>query len=352
MAGNGRMRKLVKAYRIDDGRRFRLKRYDPGDTNGLDSKERAEKWLAKGVERLCLLQERLYAQDRWAVLLIFQAMDAAGKDSVIKHVMSGINPQGCQVFSFKAPTSDDLDHDFLWRTARCLPERGRIGIFNRSYYEEVLVVRVHPEILAKAEAAAESRHPALWEERYQDIAAHERYLARNGILVLKFFLHVSKAEQKKRFLERLDRPEKNWKFSSADVRERERWKDYMAAYEDMIRATAAPHAPWFVVPADKKWFARLVVAGAVAEAMEKLDLRFPVLDPAQRRELAAARRELEGERTRRGSGRPKGHAPKRAPQAAASDREERPLTEAEDDVSGGHPSGAAHADLPDRPAPD
>ncbi len=220
MAGNSRMRKLVRPYAIEDGRRFRLADHDPGDTNGLESKERAEKWLAKGVERLRALQEKLYAQDRWAVLLVFQAMDAAGKDSVIKHVMSGINPQGCEVTSFKAPTSDDLDHDFLWRTARCLPQRGRIGIFNRSYYEEVLVVRVHPEILAKQKLPSKLVAKRIWQERYQDIASHERYLARNGVLILKFFLHVSKAEQKKRFLERIDEPEKNWKFSSADVAER------------------------------------------------------------------------------------------------------------------------------------
>jgi PPK2 family polyphosphate:nucleotide phosphotransferase len=295
MAGDSRIRKLVKPYRIEDGRRFRLADHDPADTNGLESRARAEKWLAKGVERLRALQEKLYAQDCWAVLLIFQAMDAAGKDSVIKHVMSGINPQGCEVSSFKAPTSDDLDHDFLWRTARCLPQRGRIGIFNRSYYEEVLVVRVHPEILAKQKLPPKLVGKRIWEERYQDIAAHERYLARNGVLVLKFFLHVSKAEQKKRFLERTDEPEKNWKFSSADVEERTHWKQYMTAYEDMIRATAAPHAPWFVVPADKKWFTRLVVAGAVGDAMGRLGLAFPVLDAGQKADLAAARRELERE---------------------------------------------------------
>jgi PPK2 family polyphosphate:nucleotide phosphotransferase len=295
MAGNGRIRRLVGRYRVEEGRRFRLADYDPADTHGIESKERAEKALARGVARLSALQEKLYAQDRWAVLLIFQAMDAAGKDSAIKHVMSGINPQGCEVFSFKAPTADDLDHDFLWRTARCLPERGRIGIFNRSYYEEVLVVRVHPEILARQKLPARLVTKRIWEERYQDIAAHERYLARNGVLILKFFLHVSKAEQKRRFLDRTDEPEKNWKFSSADVRERASWKKYMAAYEDMIRATATPHAPWFVVPADKKWFTRLVVAGAVADAMERLKLAFPVLDAAQKADLAAARRALAGE---------------------------------------------------------
>ena len=295
MASNDRIRRLVKSYRIEDGRRFRLADHDPADTNAIESKERAEKWLARGVERLSALQEKLYAQDRWAVLLIFQAMDAAGKDSVIKHVMSGINPQGCEVFSFKAPSAEDLDHDFLWRTTRCLPQRGRIGIFNRSYYEEVLVVRVHPEILARQQLPRRLVTKRIWEERYLDIAAQERYLARNGVLILKFFLHVSKAEQKRRFLDRTDQPEKNWKFSAADIKERASWKKYMAAYQDLIRATAAPHAPWFVVPADKKWFTRLVVAAAVADAMDELGLAFPVLDAAQKSDLAAARRQLAGE---------------------------------------------------------
>ena len=295
MGRNNRIRRLVKPFRVDDGGKFRLRDYDPGDSNGLDSKEKAAKLLAKGVERLAELQDRLYAQDRWAVLLIFQAMDAAGKDGAIKHVMSGINPQGCQVYSFKAPTSEELDHDFLWRTAKSLPERGRIGIFNRSYYEEVLVVRVHPEILAKQKLPEEQVTKRVWKERYEDIAAHERYLARNGVVIRKFFLNVSRAEQKKRFLERLDRPEKNWKFSTADAKERGHWKEYMAAYEDAIRATAAPHAPWIVVPADKKWFARLVVATAVADAMEGLDLEYPKVSEAQKKELAAARRALESE---------------------------------------------------------
>jgi PPK2 family polyphosphate:nucleotide phosphotransferase len=295
MGGNNRIRKFVKPYRVDDGKKFRLKDHDPADSNGLDSKEKAEKLLAKGVERLAELQDKLYAQDKWAVLLIFQAMDAAGKDGAIKHVMSGINPQGCQVYSFKSPTSEELDHDFLWRTAKSLPERGRIGIFNRSYYEEVLVVRVHPEFLEKQKLPSQLITKRVWKERYEEIAAHERYLARNGVVVLKFFLNVSKAEQKKRFLERLDRPEKNWKFSAADARERQHWKEYMAAYEDLIRETAAPHAPWIVVPADKKWFARLVVAAAVADAMEKLDLEYPKVSDAQKKELAAARKVLESE---------------------------------------------------------
>jgi PPK2 family polyphosphate:nucleotide phosphotransferase len=295
MGRNNRTRKFVKPFRVDDGGKFRLKDYDPGDSNGLDSKEKAEKLLARGVERLAELQDRLYAQDKWAVLLIFQAMDAAGKDGAIKHVMSGVNPQGCQVYSFKAPTSEELDHDFLWRTAKSLPERGRIGIFNRSYYEEVLVVRVHPEILARQKLPPKQVTKRVWKERYEDIAAHERYLARNGVVIRKFFLHVSRAEQKKRFLERLVRPEKNWKFSTADAKERGHWKDYMDAYEDAIRATAAPHAPWIVVPADKKWFARLVVAAAVADAMEELDLEYPKVSDAQKQELAAARRALESE---------------------------------------------------------
>jgi PPK2 family polyphosphate:nucleotide phosphotransferase len=294
MVASRRIRKFVKPYRVDDGRKFRLKDHDPSDSGGVE-RETAEKLLARGVQRLAGLQERLYAQDKWAVLLIFQAMDAAGKDGAIKHVMSGVNPQGCQVYSFKAPTSEELDHDFLWRTAKSLPERGRIGIFNRSYYEEVLVVRVHPEYLQKQKLPERLVTKRVWQERYEDIAAHERYLSRNGVAIRKFFLNVSKAEQKKRFLERLDRPEKHWKFSAADARERGHWKQYMAAYEDMIRQTATPHAPWIVVPADKKWFARLVVAAAVAEAMEELDLAFPKVTDAQRRELAAARRVLEGE---------------------------------------------------------
>jgi PPK2 family polyphosphate:nucleotide phosphotransferase len=292
MSRRGKLREFVRAFRIDDGQGFRLARYQPGDTRGMKDRERAGRSLAADIEYMRAEQEKLYAQDRWALLLIFQAMDAAGKDSAIKHVMSGLNPQGVQVYSFKAPSAEELDHDFLWRTARCLPERGRIGIFNRSYYEEVLVVRVHPEILARQKLPATLATPRIWKERYQDIAAHERYLARNGVAIRKFFLHVSRPEQKKRFLERLDRPEKNWKFSAADALERRHWKDYMRSYERMIRATAAPHAPWFVVPADHKWFARMVVAAAVGEALGSLDLAFPKLTPAQRRELETARRTL------------------------------------------------------------
>ena len=292
-----RARMLARPYRVDDGKKFRLEDVEPDDTGHLQDrdKERAQQALQAGVDALSALQDKLYAQDRWSVLLVFQAMDAAGKDGAIKHVMSGINPQGCQVYSFKGPTSEELDHDFLWRTAKSLPERGRIGIFNRSYYEEVLVVRVHPEILAKQKLPPALVTKRIWKERYEDIAAHERYLTRNGVTIRKFFLNVSKAEQKKRFLERLDRSEKNWKFSTADAKERGHWKEYMAAYENMIRETATPYAPWIVVPADKKWFARLVVAAAVAEAMEELDLAFPEVTAEQKKELAAARKVLESE---------------------------------------------------------
>jgi PPK2 family polyphosphate:nucleotide phosphotransferase len=287
---------LAKAFRVTDGSRFQLSRRDPGDTLGYSSKDEAAERLGDGVDRLARLQEKLYAQDRWAVLLIFQAMDAAGKDSTIKHVMSGVNPQGCQVFSFKAPSERELDHDFLWRTAQSLPERGRIGIFNRSYYEEVLVVRVHPEFLERQHlpSGLVTRH--IWRERFEDINAHERHLSRNGVRILKFFLHVSPKEQRKRFLERLEEPSKNWKFSMGDLAERARWNAYMHAYEDMVRHTATPHAPWFVVPADHKWFTRLVVVNAIVTAMEDLDLAFPKLSPAQRRRLGAARDALERER--------------------------------------------------------
>lgn len=247
------------------------------------------------------MQEKLYAQDQWAVLLIFQAMDAAGKDGTIEHVMSGVNPQGCQVFSFKAPSAEELDHDFLWRTSCRLPERGRIGIFNRSYYEEVLVVRVHEELLAREKLPRKLVGKNIWKERFEDIAAFERYLSRNGVLIRKFFLHVSPEEQRKRFLSRLDEPEKNWKFSLADAREREFFHDYMEAYEDMIRHTATPEAPWYVVPADNKWFTRLVVAGAVVDALQSLDLAFPVVDEARRGELEEARKALENEASAGGS---------------------------------------------------
>jgi PPK2 family polyphosphate:nucleotide phosphotransferase len=253
--------------------------------------------LAQGVEWLAEEQDKLYAQDRWSVLLVFQAMDAAGKDGTIKHVMSGVNPQGCQVYSFKQPSAEELDHNFLWRYHNRLPERGRIGIFNRSYYEEVLVVRVHEEILRRQKMPPALVGKRIWDERLEDIAAFERYLARNGTVILKFFLHVSRKEQKKRFMERLDQPEKNWKFSPADVAERQYWNDYMEAFEDAIRATATKHAPWFVVPADNKWFTRLVVAAAIVEALEKLGLDYPKVDAAQRKALAAARAALVKERS-------------------------------------------------------
>jgi PPK2 family polyphosphate:nucleotide phosphotransferase len=293
-----RAEKFVAPYRITKGKRFRLKDVDPGDTRGLksDRKDEAKAMLTDGVLWLAEEQNKLYAQDRWSVLLVFQAMDAAGKDGTIKHVMSGVNPQGCQVYSFKQPSSEDLDHDFLWRYMRCLPERGRIGIFNRSYYEEVLVVRVHEEILRRQKLPAEVVGKRIWKERLRDIAAFEDYLTRQGTVVLKFFLHVSRKEQKKRFMERLDQPDKNWKFSSADVQERQYWNDYMGAFEDAIRATATRHSPWYVVPADNKWFTRLVVAAAIVEALEKLDLAYPQIDAAKRKELAAARAALAKEK--------------------------------------------------------
>jgi PPK2 family polyphosphate:nucleotide phosphotransferase len=286
---------LAARYRVEDGKGFRLKDVDPGDTGGIGSKAQANAALAAGVTLLAEMQEKLYAQDRWGLLLIFQAMDAAGKDSTIKHVMSGINPQGCQVYSFKAPSAEELDHDFLWRTSCRLPERGRIGIFNRSYYEEVLVVRVHPELLARQRLPTTPSGPDVWRDRFEDIVAFERYLTRNGIAVRKFFLHVSRDEQRKRFLARLKEPEKHWKFSAADVHERTRWDEYMHAYEDMIRHTATPHAPWHVVPADHKWFTRLVVAAAVVDALEEMKLAYPEVTAAQRDAMAEARRALEAE---------------------------------------------------------
>jgi len=289
--------KFAKHYRVDDPDSFRLKDWDPGDTNHLDiEKKEAKELLAEGVDRLSDLQERLYAQDRWAVLLIFQAMDAAGKDSAIEHVMKGVNPQGCEVHSFKQPSQEELDHDFMWRSARRLPERGRIGIFNRSYYEEVLVVRVHPEILAKEKMPDKLVTKDIWKERFKDIRAFERYLARNGTLILKFFLHVSKDEQKRRFLERIEEPSKNWKFAMGDVEERKLWDKYMDAYEDMIRHTSRPEAPWHVVPADNKWFTRLVVAAEVVEALDRLGLKYPKVAGAARGDLEKARQILRKER--------------------------------------------------------
>jgi PPK2 family polyphosphate:nucleotide phosphotransferase len=285
---------LSKPYRITNGKKFRLRHVDPADTGELKSadKPRAKEALQTGVEALAELQAVLYAQDRWSLLLIFQAMDAAGKDGTIKHVMSGVNPQGCQVFSFKGPTSEDLDHDYLWRCFKQLPERGRIGIFNRSYYEETLAVRVHPEFLAGQKLPKECVTKDIWEERFQDIRAFERYLHRNGTAVVKFFLHLSKEEQQKRFLERLDDSEKNWKFSVNDARERGFWDDYMEAYEETIRETASENSPWYVVPADNKWFTRVVVAGAVIDTPDSLDLAYPKVDEGKLKELAAAKKKL------------------------------------------------------------
>jgi PPK2 family polyphosphate:nucleotide phosphotransferase len=285
--------KLSKPYRINHGKGFRLKDFDPAATSHVHSKEHAKELLAKGISEMSEFQDKLYAQDRWAVLLIFQAMDAAGKDGAIKHVMSGLNPQGCQVFSFKAPSSEDLNHDFLWRTTKCLPERGHIGIFNRSYYEEVLVVRVHSDILKNERLPDELVSKDIWEERFDDIKSFEKYLSHNGVVVRKFFLNLSKGEQKRRFLERLDTPEKNWKFSAADVRERACWDDYMTAYEEMIAGTSSSHSPWYVVPADNKWYTRLVVAAAIVDTLKGLNLAYPKVDPDKRKQLQAARAELE-----------------------------------------------------------
>src|ERR1700758_2133977 len=290
-----RARELAEPFRISKGKDFRLKDVDPDDTLEFTKeadKPRSKEALAMGVTALAELQDKLYAQDKWAVLLIFQAMDAAGKDGAIKHVMSGINPQGCQVYSFKSPSTEDLNHDFLWRCLKCLPERGRIGIFNRSYYEETLVVRIHPELMAKQKIPPRLITKNIWENRYEDIRNIERYLTRNGVVIRKFFLYVSSDEQKRRFLDRLDNPAKNWKFSSNDSRERGFWKDYMKAYEDMICNTATDDAPWYVVPADNKWFTRLVVAAAVIDAMAPLDLHYPEISETQRQELAAAKKEL------------------------------------------------------------
>ncbi len=286
------------SYCITDGERFRLSDHDPADTGTLEDvdKPQAQELLRESVALLSSLQGKLFAQDRWAVLLIFQAMDAAGKDGVIRHVMSGVNPSGCQVAYFKAPSAEELDHDYLWRCTRHLPERGRIGIFNRSWYEEVLVVRVHEEILASQKLPPALVTARLWRERMKDIRSYERYLSRNGVLIRKFFLNVSRAEQKRRLLARLDDREKQWKFSVDDVRKRRYWRRYMAAYEDAIRHTATEDAPWYVVPADHKWYTRIVVAAAVVDALASLDLRYPLLDAAKRRELAQARRELLRER--------------------------------------------------------
>ena len=283
---------LLERYRVVGNKGFRLADINPGDTWKLKSKEHARDWLEKGVARLSELQDKLYAQDQWALLLIFQGMDTAGKDGTVKHVMSGVSPQGCAVFSFKTPSAEELDHDFLWRTTCRLPERGRIGIFNRSYYEEVLIVRVHPELLARQKLPPTLVTKDIWRERFEDINALERYLTRNGVIVRKFFLHLSKQEQRERLLRRLEQPEKHWKFSFDDVRERQKWASYMRAYESMIRNTATDYAPWYVVPADHKWFTRLVVAEVIVDTLESLDLHYPKVSTAKRKELAAARTAL------------------------------------------------------------
>lgn len=288
-----RIEKYVSPFRITKGKDFRLKDFDPGDTCGLKmEKGEASELLERGTVWLAEKQDMLYAQDRWSLLLVFQAMDAAGKDGTIKHVMSGVNPQGCQVCSFKQPSREDLDHDFLWRYAKSLPERGRIGIFNRSYYEEVLVVRVHEEILNGQKLPPPLVGKRIWDERLADIANFEDYLTRQGTIILKFFLNLSRKEQKNRFMERLDKPEKHWKFSASDVSERKFWPEYMHAFEETIRGTASKYAPWYVVPADNKWFSRLVVAAAIVAAVEELDLAFPKVDAKKKKELAAARAEL------------------------------------------------------------
>jgi PPK2 family polyphosphate:nucleotide phosphotransferase len=290
--------KLAKKYRIDHGKDFRLKDFDPADTGSIHSKEHAKEMLEESIVRMAELQNKLYAQDQWSVLLIFQALDAAGKDGTIKHVMSGMNPQGCQVYSFKVPSSEELDHDYLWRNLTRLPARGHIGIFNRSYYEEVLVVRVHPEVLSAERVPPSLVGKNVWKERFEDIHSFERYLSRNGTVIRKFFLNVSKKEQKRRFLERLDEPAKNWKFSAGDIHEREYWDDYMSVYEEAIRHTATKQAPWYVVPADNKWFTRLVVASAVVETLEDLKLHYPNVPDSKQGELQAARKALEGKNPR------------------------------------------------------
>jgi len=289
--------KLLKRYRIEHGKHFRLKDHDPADTHGLGSelKPQSKELLANGVKEMSQLQDILAAQDRWGLLLVFQAMDAAGKDGTIKHVMAGVNPQGVDVWGFKTPSAEELHHGYLWRTSKCMPARGQIGIFNRSYYEEVLVVRVHPQILENEKLPRPLVTKHIWEERFEDINNFERYATRNGIAVVKFFLHLSKKEQKRRFMERLDTPDKNWKFSSADVKERQFWDAYQEAYEDMIRHTASEHAPWYVVPADNKWFTRLLVSHAVVDALKGMNLKYPKVSSAERSALAQARQQLENE---------------------------------------------------------
>jgi PPK2 family polyphosphate:nucleotide phosphotransferase len=286
------MSKLADAFQVAHGKSFRLKDFDPADTAKIKSKEEAAELLQNHLAELAELQEKLYAQDQWALLLVFQAMDAAGKDSLIKHVMSGVNPQGCQVHSFKQPSSEELDHDFLWRAAVRLPERGRIGIFNRSYYEEVLVVRVHKELLEKQHLPPQLVDKKIWKRRFEDICNFESYLSNNGVVIRKFFLNVSKEEQKRRFLKRIEEPEKNWKFSEADVHERQCWDDYMNAYEEMIQHTSTPEAPWYVVPADHKWFTHIAVSSAIIQTLEEMDLQFPKVDKVRRKQLEIARQAL------------------------------------------------------------
>jgi len=288
--------RIIEPYCIAKGEKFRLKDHDPADTNGIQDKQQAQGLLEDGTALLSHMQEKLYAQDRWGLLLIFQAMDAAGKDGAIKHVMSGVNPQGCDVSSFKSPSSEELDHDYLWRTHKSIPARGKIGIFNRSYYEEVLVVRVHPTFLRAQKLPDDLITKHIWDERYEDINSFERYLTRNGVVIRKFFLNVSKKEQKKRFLERLEDSKKNWKFSMADVQERGFWKDYQEAYEEMIQHTATKHAPWYVIPSDNKWFTRLAVASAIIETLNGLHLAFPDVEEAKKKELQAVRASLLSEK--------------------------------------------------------
>ena len=289
--------KFIKPYIVTSGKHFRLKDYRPDDTHHLNSKDKpeAKKFLEQGVQMLSDLQQILYAQGEWGLLLVFQAMDAAGKDGTIKHVMSGVNPQGVDVHSFKSPSTEELAHDFLWRTNRCMPPRGKIGIFNRSYYEEVLVVRVHPEYLQKQRLPDSVRGDHFWKGRYEDIASFERYLARNGIAVCKFFLHLSREEQKRRFMERLNNKDKNWKFSAADLKERKYWDEYQDAYEKMIRQTATEHAPWVVVPADNKWFSRLLVVATIVATLDRMNLKYPKVTAAELAELKEARKHLEKE---------------------------------------------------------
>jgi PPK2 family polyphosphate:nucleotide phosphotransferase len=290
---NKKTSKLARAFRVDHGKSFRLKDFDPADTRDLLSKDKSAELMQHNIAEMAGLQDKLYAQNQWALLLIFQAMDAAGKDGVIKHVFSGVNPQGCEVSSFKQPSVEELDHDFLWRATNRLPARGKIGIFNRSYYEEVLVVRVHQEFLAKQHLPPKLITKDIWQERFEDMCNLESFLTRNGVVIRKFFLHVSKEEQRQRFLKRLEEPEKNWKFSDADVRERQCWDDYMEAYQEMIRHTATPEAPWYVVPADHKWFMHAAVSSAIVETLQELKLSYPTVDRARRKELEAARAALE-----------------------------------------------------------